>query len=364
MAHADNSSFSRVLRIGSFTYAPYHVFKHGGLDAPIQGVCGEILKAVVSSMRMRYDLIQARDPLWGLRKEDGNWTGLIGMVQRDEVDVALSVINPSDGAEKVAFGSQIFVPIELVILAGRLSRNNESILDTTSIFSWQVWACVLGAILVLALVISSTKHICRMRKRTVNKKHPWVYDFYKTVCELIANLLCEASAVAPTTGPARIVMGAFWVLVIVMATSFAGQMKASMMVKKEAGRVDSIRDIARRPSLKPYMPQGSSVVSSIRGSQDPSYQRVWRMAQHHASVLPIRRILTPKAMREAMRSEAVLISSRASHVLEGEKACAANDTRGELYVGRTPCYTYNAVLYLNKRLELRLREAIGDRWDN
>ncbi|KAL1487306.1 hypothetical protein MTO96_008089 [Rhipicephalus appendiculatus] len=120
-------------------YAPYHVFKRGGIDAPIQGVCGEILKAVATSMGLRYDLIPARDAVWGLRKEDGNWTGLIGMVQRDEVDVALSVINPSDEAEKVALRSQIFIPIELVILAGRLSRNNGSILDTARIFSWQVY---------------------------------------------------------------------------------------------------------------------------------------------------------------------------------------------------------------------------------
>ncbi|KAH9382113.1 hypothetical protein HPB48_004557 [Haemaphysalis longicornis] len=150
-------------------------------------------------------------------------------------------------------------------------------------------------------------------------------------------------------------------LVIVMTTSFAGQMKASMMVKKEADRVDSIEDIARRPTLKPYIPLGSAVESSIRDSRDPAYRLVWRMAQRHSSVLPVQRILTPSAIREAMRSEAVLISSRASHAQQGERACAANDTRGELYVGRTPCYTYNSALFLNRRLAPRLRQEIHDR---
>ncbi|KAH6927300.1 hypothetical protein HPB50_001599 [Hyalomma asiaticum] len=220
---------------------------------------------------------------------------------------------------------------------------------------------MLGAVLVSSLVISLAKHDYRLWKGNANNKRRWVYDFCETVWELIANILCEASAVTPTSGPARIVTGAFWVLVIVMSTSFAGQMKASMMVKKETDRVDSVRDIARRPSLKPYLPQGSSIVTYIRDSQEPSYQRVWRMAQRHASVLPIKHIVTPKAMREAMRSEAVMIASRASHSVEGEKACTANDTRGELYVGRTPFYTFNSVLYLNRRLEPWLREGISNR---
>lgn len=63
---------------------------------------------------------------------------------------------------------------------------------------------------------------------------------------------------------ARIVVAAFWLVVIILTTTFAGQMKAVLMIRNEANRIDSMRDLSLRPHTKPIVPADSAVVASIR----------------------------------------------------------------------------------------------------
>ncbi|CAN8017535.1 unnamed protein product [Ixodes persulcatus] len=159
---------------------------------------------------------------------------------------------------------------------------------------------------------------------------------------------------------ARIVVAAFWLVVIILTTTFAGQMKAMLMIRNEANRIDSMRDLSLRPHTKPIVPADSAVVASIRGSKDPSYQKVWRMIQKHKSTRTPAIMTSAASLRKVVRGEAVLISSPAS--LAGAAKCAcANYTSGEFYIGRKPTFTFNSVFYLNKRMPQPMQRAINNR---
>ncbi|EEC08330.1 hypothetical protein IscW_ISCW006488 [Ixodes scapularis] len=88
-------------------------------------------------MCISYTIAFPTDSFWGQRKPDGNWTGVLGMLQRDEADMAISVNNPTSEAKDVAVETEIIVPIDLVIMAGRLSRHQSNIFGLIQIFSWE-----------------------------------------------------------------------------------------------------------------------------------------------------------------------------------------------------------------------------------
>ena len=48
-------------------------------------VCSKTL-----SRFFRYTMVETIDGGWGSLKDDGTWTGMIGMILRDEVDIAIS----------------------------------------------------------------------------------------------------------------------------------------------------------------------------------------------------------------------------------------------------------------------------------
>lgn len=51
-----------------------------------------------------------------------------------EADLALSVINPTSAKKDVAVETETILPIELMIMAGRLSRHQSNILKIIQIF--------------------------------------------------------------------------------------------------------------------------------------------------------------------------------------------------------------------------------------
>ncbi|XP_077541139.1 putative glutamate receptor [Haemaphysalis longicornis] len=302
-----------LLRLTTFDYAPYHFITKPGLNGQVGGVCGKIMEAIIQSLRTNYSVAFPLDSFWGLRKPDGNWTGVIGMLQRDEADWALSVINPTSEKKDVAVETEIILPIELSILAGRLSRHESNMIGVIQIFPLEA-----------------------------------------------SNGLATTSPRLPHRSSARIVVATFWLVVIIVTTAFAGQMKAIMMVRQEADRIDSLQDLSQRPSIKPYVPAGSAVVSSIRDSKDPFYRKVWGMVEKFKTDLPPAVVLADGTLRDIMRGKSVLILSRPAMAARATEVCA-NSTEGELYVGRVPTFKFNAVFYLNKRMPRPLRDAINYR---
>ncbi|XP_040073580.1 glutamate receptor-like [Ixodes scapularis] len=346
------------LRVSSFNYAPYHVTAKLGHNVPVQGVCGEILTAIARSMRMNYSIAFPTDSFWGLRKPDGNWTGIIGMLQRDEADLALSVINPTSEKKDVAVATESIVPIELVIMAGRLSRHESDIFGLIQIFSWQVWTCFVCA-MILSAITWALSDIVHSRKQPGHNLS-FLSTFFDHLWLFIGNTCVEASPSTPNRDSARIVVGSFWLVVIILTTGFAGMMKAMMMVKNEADRIDSIRDLSLRPWMKPYLPAGGAAVSSIRDSRDTYYQKVWRMAQKHKGSQPPAVVLSETSLREVVVGKSVLILSRAAAAARATIACS-NSTVGEYYVGEEPTFYFNSVFYLNKRMPLERQQAINSR---
>ncbi|XP_065293872.2 glutamate receptor ionotropic, kainate glr-3-like isoform X3 [Dermacentor albipictus] len=252
-----------LLRVSSFNYPPYHVITEQGFNVPVKGICGEILAAITRSLKTNYTITFPLDSFWGLLKPDGNWTGVLGMLQRDEADLALSVINPTSEKKDVAVESETILPIEIMILAGRQSSHESNILGIIQIFPWEVWLLAFCGFLMSAVVWSVGDYI-HFRLDNKNGLFDHVGNFLGRLWAFVESTLLEASPVVPSRISARILVGAYWLVVIILTTAFAGQMKAMLMVRQEADRIDSLKDLSERPTMKPYAPAGSAVVSSIR----------------------------------------------------------------------------------------------------
>nr|XP_037280605.1 glutamate receptor ionotropic, delta-2-like [Rhipicephalus microplus] len=246
-----------------------------------------------------------------------------------------------------------------MILAGRQSRHESNILGIIQIFPWEVWLLTFCCFVMSAIMwyISDYVHF-RLNAQDGSFDHAG--NFFGRLWVFVENTLLEASPEVPSRVSARILVGGYWVVVIVLTTAFAGQMKAMLMVRQETNRIDSLRDLSERPTMKPYAPAGSAVISSIRDSRDPYYQKVWQMMQKFKTDLPPAVVLSDSSMREIIHGKAVLILSRPTLAARANEVCA-NSSEGEFYVGRVPTFNFNSVFYLNKRMPAPLMKFINRR---
>ncbi|GFS71805.1 glutamate receptor ionotropic, delta-2 [Nephila pilipes] len=76
----------------------------------ISGVEGRLLEVISRALKFRYDLVSPIEKEFGLLKSGGNWTGLIGMVQRMEADIALGLLSVTEErAKAVDFTTPYYV---------------------------------------------------------------------------------------------------------------------------------------------------------------------------------------------------------------------------------------------------------------
>ena len=68
-------------------------------QSTISGYYGEIWNDIAEKLDLDYKIVEGK--AYGLLQEDGHWSGLVGMVHRNEVDIAVADFYPTDSRKQV-----------------------------------------------------------------------------------------------------------------------------------------------------------------------------------------------------------------------------------------------------------------------
>ncbi|GFS32117.1 lig_chan-Glu_bd domain-containing protein [Trichonephila inaurata madagascariensis] len=66
------------------------------------GVEANFIRVLSEFLGFKYQLVITDDAEWGQLKDDGNWTGIIGLVHRNEADIAIAHLTMSPERSSVA----------------------------------------------------------------------------------------------------------------------------------------------------------------------------------------------------------------------------------------------------------------------
>ncbi|XP_072143776.1 glutamate receptor ionotropic, kainate glr-3-like [Dermacentor andersoni] len=210
-----------------------------------------------------YTVDSPEDGQWGVPLPNGDWSGMVGMVYNNKSDLALGPLVMTYGRSQViTFSSQVTTNY-LTILAGFPNVIHGSIFGTLMAFNLEL--CVLTAVML---------EVFKKKKggpsvQDMLSANWWMYFFM---------LFCEASPRPPRGTPSRIVFAMWWLTVLVLMNAFTGHMKATMMVRTEPDRIESMKELAERGNMKTFIWEGTAYESLLRDSRNvPEYQAVWEM---------------------------------------------------------------------------------------
>ena len=102
-ANGHNSLINKHLRVAAEPWSPYIIFycNEKKMDVAVEcpenenitygGVLWDLLNLVKNSRNTTFSILRPSTPEWGVCYEKNNCTGMIGMVNRREVDFALGI---------------------------------------------------------------------------------------------------------------------------------------------------------------------------------------------------------------------------------------------------------------------------------
>ncbi|KAH9383030.1 hypothetical protein HPB48_023689 [Haemaphysalis longicornis] len=292
------------------------------------------------------------DTVWAGRNAQGVWAGQLGMVYRNEADLAIGPATPTEERFTVGHALPNYFDTVACHVAGRLVSHVSNVAGHIGDFGILIWIVIAVIILFLSVLFS----LYDRWKKLKNFRE----SFYVYVFELIGNLLLEASPRSFSDPHMRTVLAFWWMMVIVLINTFTGNMKASMTVQEELPRLDTLRDIADSRHVTPVVIRGSTFDEIFRVSNRRDYQVVWRRALQRRAVLSGREIFVKPMFDDVLEGRKVIfLDTLLFHYWVGRFYQGL--PRGEFYLAKEAVLHPSMCMWLNRNVHPDVVRALHTR---
>ncbi|XP_042237196.1 probable glutamate receptor [Homarus americanus] len=245
------------LEVSAVHWPPHIVVEEavgGGGELTVGGPMADLLTTLADSLNFTYKIVQPGDRAWGAKLPNGTWSGMVGQVSRQEVDIALGPFGISEARFKVVDYTSSFYYDDRSILAmkGLPEVDPWGFLYP---FTPLVWAALVAALLVACLAV------------VVLGSRPKTWTHLSWVSQLLflhfRIVLLQDLSMKTSSGRERLVVGGWMVVAMMLMWSYSGTLISLLAVRHVPQPLQSIRDAVQDSSVTVIMTPNTVVTDII-----------------------------------------------------------------------------------------------------
>ncbi|XP_069982156.1 probable glutamate receptor [Penaeus vannamei] len=246
-----------------------------------------ILDIIATSMNFSYGFVRPRDGAWGTEKVDGSWSGMVGMVSREEADLGLGPFAmTTKRAEVVDYATPILIDYAR-ILGGR-GRPEVDPWGFLFPLTQEVWMGVLvmvAVVLLVVLVLSRLSEKALQKKEEEGRVSQGTRNMYFGVFRILLQQDTKPSTCPSRTPDAKVPPGRRWervllagwmIVTLVTVKSYAGNLMSLLAVRHIPQPYQSVRDVLDDPACTMIWEANTMFVEFLSNVQSGPFHEVWR----------------------------------------------------------------------------------------
>ncbi|KAK3095885.1 hypothetical protein FSP39_020337, partial [Pinctada imbricata] len=110
-----------------------------GTTIGYSGFCTDLLNELTVELNFTYDWVEPPDGEWGTLMDNGSWTGMIGQLERREVDLMVAAISiQADREQAMDFTHPFYYDVSTILMK-RPDEDDSKILTLMKPFKWEVF---------------------------------------------------------------------------------------------------------------------------------------------------------------------------------------------------------------------------------
>lgn len=223
-----------------------------------RGITWDILLQISHILNFDFTFVQPEDRKWGTVDQSGMWNGMMGMIQRKEIDFA---IGPFGMIPERAKACDFSVPIALdhLIPVTPVILNKDSWVLARP-FHYFVWVSLLSLFLVCTGIIILINNLSLPREYSAG-----------TIVEFVVkSMVNEGSVTIPRTSFSLSIISTFWLFgTMILVYSYSGTLTALLAVPRPPFLVESMEDLTNQ-DMFPWRIQTGSVLEQLSQMADPT----------------------------------------------------------------------------------------------
>ncbi|XP_071548114.1 glutamate receptor-like [Panulirus ornatus] len=232
------------------------------------GIIGDLLNILAELMDFDYELVRPSDGHWGTLLPNGSWSGMIGMVQREEVEFGLGPFTMTPERQAVCEFSESVHSDNQALMMVRPGLESD-IAGFLKPFTTEVWLLILLCTVSIScamtiIVWAESKVFHTLTSNIITKVFDWVLQ---TVTQ-------ESSHWLPQKDGGCIIVITWLLASLVFMSSYSGILTAMLTLPRVIIPIDSLADLVEQTKLPWRLEAGTMTLKYLTDSQDPVRQKV------------------------------------------------------------------------------------------
>ncbi|XP_071523954.1 probable glutamate receptor [Panulirus ornatus] len=242
---------------------PYHTISMlessetlGGDWVTLTGTMADLVDYMSESMNFSYRYLRSTTRGFGSKQDDGSWTGMIGLVMREEADFATGpfVMSPARG-EVVDFCWPLWTDnLRIMGARGRPEVDPWGFLLPLALL---VWVAILTALLAVPTVLFLLSHAIHIQASLDRR---WLSDVFV----FIRILLQQDISVTMVWVWEQLVLGVWMMMTLVLTRSYAGNLMSLLAVRHIPQPYENLQDILDDSSIIMIWQKNSKTEQHLR----------------------------------------------------------------------------------------------------
>ncbi|XP_069190854.1 probable glutamate receptor [Procambarus clarkii] len=261
----------------------------GGQRAQFKGPMGELMDFIARAMNFSYTNVRPPDRYWGNRLQNGSWSGMVGMVMRQEVNLAVGpFMFLGERTGVVDFTVPAFIDYWRILGA----RGRPEVDPWGFLFPLEplVWAAILGTLLVLPAALFL---VASCFSQETAAQGIWLlrfFDYTRILLQQDKNIMDHAN-----WWWERVMLTVWGLVTVVLTQSYAGNLMALLAVRHISEPYQTRQQVLDDPSTTMIWLKGSGLEDFLQSQESGIYHKmaeaqkdgrlVWRPQQEFPEAL-------------------------------------------------------------------------------
>ncbi|KAL1444736.1 hypothetical protein MTO96_029618 [Rhipicephalus appendiculatus] len=294
------------------------------------------------------------DGNWGGRLPNGSWGGQVGLVVRNECDVAVGPLALTNDRVSAMLPLPAYFYADASHMAGRREVFYSDVFGYIYAFDEQVWIGIVLALATVAILMVMFQNNFRVLGATEK--------LFEYVFLLFAMLLTKGPSRCPKN--TRGLIGVWWLAVVFATTSFTSHMQASMAIKTEVPRLESVADIIKHRRIVPTIIDGMAFDVFFKTSANAEDQELWRRVQQHRSQVPFTNVFRRETYEAVLDGRQVVFMEQSLYHYGIRRHYSHEPPRGQFYFGKVNVLTVPCAIFVSYNATKLVQESLHQttRW--